>query len=40
MLFNKYAMKNNVKNKLKITYFLMAGKNIDFDNVSHVIVYR
>ena len=33
-------MKNNLHNKMQITYFLMASKNIDFDRVCHVIMYR
>ena len=28
--FDEYAMKNNVENKMQITYFLMANTNIDF----------
>ena len=40
MVFDKNAMKNNVLFKVYITYFLMASKNIDFDHVCHVIVYR
>ena len=39
MVFDKYEMKNNIQNKMQITYFLMATKNIDFDHVYHVIVY-
>ena len=38
--FDKYAMKNTVQNKMQITLFLMANKNIDFDHVCHVIVYK
>ena len=38
--FLKFAMKNDLHNKMQITYFLMAGKKIDFDHVCHVIVYR
>ena len=33
-------MKNHLQDKMKITYFLTASKNIDFDHVCHVIVYR
>ena len=40
MVIDKYAMKNNLQNKMQITCFLMASKNFDFDHVSHVIVYR
>ena len=38
--FDKYAMKNNLQYKMKITSFLMTSKNIDFDHVCHVIMYR
>ena len=38
--YYKYAMKNNVQDKMHISYFLMASKNIEFDHVCHVIVYR
>ena len=38
--FDKYAIKNNLQNKMQITHFLMASKNIDFDHVCHVSVYR
>ena len=40
MFFDKYAMKNNIQNKMQITYFLMASENIDFDHIYHVTVYR
>ena len=40
MYFDKYAMENNLQNKMQITYLLMASKSIDFDHVCHVIVYR
>ena len=40
VFFDKYAMKNNLQNKMQIIYFLVATKNIDFDHVCHVIVYR
>ena len=33
-------MKNNLQTKMQITLFLMARKNIDFDHVCHVIMYR
>ena len=32
-------MKTNLQNKMQITFFLMASKNIDFDHVCHVVVY-
>ena len=38
--FDKYAMKNKLQNKMQITCFPMASKNIDVDHVCHVIVYR
>ena len=38
--FDKFAMKNNLQNKMQITYVLMTGKNIDSDHVCHVIVNR
>ena len=38
--FDKYIMKNNLQNKMQIAHFFMASKNIDMDNVCHVIVYR
>ena len=38
--FDKYVMKNNLPNKMQITIFLVASKNIDFDHVCHVIMYR
>ena len=38
--FDKYAITNNLRNKMQITHFLMASKNINFDHVFHVIVYR
>ena len=38
--FDKYAMKNNLQTKMQIIYFPVATKNIDFDHVRHVIVYR
>ena len=31
LLFDKYAMKNNIQNIMQIAFFLMASKNIDFD---------
>ena len=37
---DKYAIKNNLQNKMQITHFLMASKNVDFHHVCHVIVYR
>ena len=33
-------MKNNLQNKMQITFFLMASNNIDFDHVCHVDMYR
>ena len=39
--FDKYAMKNNLQDKMQIIFFLMASHNIDFDHVFlfvHVIV--
>ena len=33
-------MKNNLQNKMQITFFLMASKNIDFGHVCHVVVNR
>ena len=33
-------LKNDLQNKMQITHFLMASKNIDFDHVCHVILYR
>ena len=40
-LFDKYAMENNLQNKMLIIYFLVATKNIEFNHVCHVrIVYR
>ena len=33
-------MKNNLQIKMQFTYSLMASKNIDFDHVCHVIMYR
>ena len=33
-------MKNNLQNTMQIIFFLMASKNIDFDHVCHVIVYK
>ena len=38
--FDKYAMKNNLQNKMQITFFLTASDNIDFDNACHVNMYR
>ena len=35
MVFDKYAMKYNLQNNMKITHFLMSSKNIDFDHVCH-----
>ena len=40
MVLGKDAMKNNLQNKMQITYFSMASKNIDFDHVYHVVMYR
>ena len=40
VFLDKYAMKNNVQNKMQITLFPMASKNIDFDHVCHVNMYR
>ena len=37
--FDINEMKNNLQNNMQITYFYLASKNIDFDHVSHVIVY-
>ena len=37
--FDNHAMKNNVQIKMQIK-FLMATKNIGFDNVSHVFMHR
>ena len=37
---DKYAMKNNLQNKMQISFFLVATKNIEFNHVCHVIVYR
>ena len=34
------AMKNNLQNKMQITFFLMASKNVDFDHVCRVVVHR
>ena len=39
-MHDKYAMKNNLQNKMQIIFFLVATKNIDFNHVCHVIVYR
>ena len=33
-------MKNNLQNKLQVTYFFMANKNIYFDHVCNVIMYK
>ena len=38
--FDKYAMKNNLPNKMQITYFIMASNDIDFDHMCHVNMYR
>ena len=37
---DKYAMKNNLQNKMRITIFVMAINNVDFDHVYHVNMYR
>ena len=37
---DKYAMKNNLQNKMQIIFFLVATNNIEFNHVCHVIVYR
>ena len=34
--FDKYAVKNNLQNKMQITFYLMASYVIDFDHVCHV----
>ena len=33
-------MKNNLQNKMQITFFLVARNNIDFDHVCYVNMYR
>ena len=33
-------MKNNLQNKMQITFILMANNNIDFDHVCLVNMYR
>ena len=38
--YDKCAMKNNLQNKMQITFFVMASNNIDFDHVRHVNMYR
>ena len=38
--FDKYAMKNNLQNKMQITFFLMVSNNIDFDHLWLVNMYR
>ena len=38
--FDKYAMENNLQNKMQINFFLMASDNFDFDHVCHVNMYR
>ena len=38
--FDIYAMKNNLQNKIQITFFLMASNNIGYDHVCHVNMYR
>ena len=40
MIFDKCAMKNNVQHKMQIAFFLMASKNVEFDHMCRVIVYR
>ena len=40
MVFRIKFNKNNVQDKKQITYFLKASKNIDFDHVCHVSMYR
>ena len=40
MVFNKSAMKNNLQNKMQITFFLMTSNDIDIDHVCHVNMYR
>ena len=37
--FDKYIMENNLQNTMQITHLFIASKNIDLDNVCHVIVY-
>ena len=34
-----YAMKNNLRIKMQITYFFVASKNIDFNHVRHMAWY-
>ena len=33
-------MKSYLQNKMQITRFLIASKNIDFDHMCHMILYR
>ena len=40
MVLDRYAIKNDLQNKMQITYSLMASKNIDFDHVCHMTLYR
>ena len=40
MVLDRYAMKNDLQNKMQISWFLMASKNIDFDRVCHMTLYR
>ena len=40
IFFHKYAMKNNLQNKMQTTFFLMASNNTDFDHECHVSMYR
>ena len=34
------TLKNNPQNQMQITYFHMASKNVDFDHVCHLLVYK
>ena len=34
---DEYAMKNNLQNKMQITYFFVVSENIDLEYVRHVI---
>ena len=40
MFYLSICNEKNVKKKIQITLLLTAIKNIDFDHVCHVIVYR
>ena len=37
--FDKYAVKNNLQNKMQITLFLVTSNDIDFDHVCHMNMY-